>query len=65
MARAMCLQWVFELASDAGFLPLLKALNGIVVRNLGVGQECVPDDFGQEKVMARVMEVLFEFGDIW
>lgn len=50
---------VFELASDAGFLPLLKALNGIVVRSLGVGRECVPDDFGPERVMERVMEELF------
>ena len=50
---------VFELASGAGFLPLLKALNGIVVRSLGVGRECVPDDFGPERVMERVMEELF------
>lgn len=49
---------VFELAGGAGFLPLLKALNGIVVRCLGVGQECVPDDFGPEKVMERVLEEL-------
>ena len=49
---------VFELAEGAGFLPLLKALNGIVVRSLGVGRECVPDDFGPERVMERVMEEL-------
>lgn len=50
---------VFELAGGAGFLPLLKALNGIVVRSLGVERECVPDDFGPERVMERVMEELF------
>lgn len=49
---------VFELASGAGFLPLLKALNGIVVRHLGVGKECVPDDFGPTRVMDRVLEEL-------
>lgn len=50
---------VLELARGAGFLPLLKALNGIVVRYLGVGRECVPDDFGPERVMERVMDELF------
>jgi len=50
---------VFELADNAGYLPFLKCLNGIVVQYLGVGKECVPDDFGYNRVQNRVLEELF------